>query len=192
MINDDQLEQQCLIRANHRRLACHYAVLRFAPHPETEEFVNVGVVMSCPALGYLDFKHADPLRHERVARFFPDLTPRVYSAAMQAWAESVKSYRSVPATPTIGTSDDLQQRRDQFALLVRPRESILYYSSVRVILTSHPTTTLAQVFSAYVERPVIAIDGAAAGREDNGEVVTGSDRVPKVSSTLTRQVRTHE
>lgn len=31
-----------------------YAVIRVVPRVEREEFVNVGVIVSCPALGFLD------------------------------------------------------------------------------------------------------------------------------------------
>ena len=41
------------------RLACHYSVVRFCPYPETDEFVNVGVMLACPAIGFLDGLRAD-------------------------------------------------------------------------------------------------------------------------------------
>ncbi len=31
------------------KVACNYAIIRFLPYPETEEFVNVGVVLACPS-----------------------------------------------------------------------------------------------------------------------------------------------
>lgn len=149
-----------------KSLACNYSVLRFAPYPETDEFVNVGVVLACPALGYLDFRLADPLQHERVALFFPELDTAVYSSAMRAWAEALNAHRSTPSTPQTGTEDALQRRRELFTTLVRPRESILYYSGVRVILGDNPATTLEQVFTAFVERHMKAriAPGASAGR----------------------------
>jgi len=29
------------------QLVCNFSVVRFLPYPETDEFVNVGVVMAC-------------------------------------------------------------------------------------------------------------------------------------------------
>ena len=34
----------------------NYHVVRFLPYPETGEFVNVGVILFCPQLGFFDFK----------------------------------------------------------------------------------------------------------------------------------------
>ena len=39
-----------------KRFACHYAIIRFLPYPETQEFANVGVVLACPESGYFGFK----------------------------------------------------------------------------------------------------------------------------------------
>lgn len=133
-------------------LACHYSVVRFAPYPETDEFVNVGVVLACPATGYLDFKRADLRRRGRVGKFFPELDANIYSAAMHAWVDSLKAYRNVPANGQILNDCDRQEQRKLFKVLVRPRESILYYSEARVILSDDPTATLDEVFGAYVER----------------------------------------
>lgn len=133
-------------------LACHYSVVRFAPYPETDEFVNVGVVLACPSLGYLDFKRADLRRRGRVGRFFPELDANIYSAAMHAWVDSLKGFRHVPETAQTLTDFDCQRQRELFKALVRPRESILFYSEPRVILSTDPVATLDEIFGAYVER----------------------------------------
>lgn len=133
-------------------LACHYSVLRFAPYPETDEFVNVGIVLACPAIGYLDFKRADLRRRGRVGKFFPELDANIYSAAMHAWEDSLKAVRRVPTDGQTLNDCDRQSQRELFKTLVRPRESILFYSEPRVILSSDPAATLDEVFGAYVER----------------------------------------
>ena len=135
-----------------KQLACHYSVVRFAPYPETDEFVNVGVVLACPAIGYLDYKRADLRRRGRVGRFFPELDANIYSAAMHAWVDSLKSYRTVPIDGQTLNDCDWQRQRELFKTLVRPRESILFYSEPRVILSDDPAATLDEVFGAYVER----------------------------------------
>jgi len=135
-----------------KQLACHYSVVRFAPYPETDEFVNVGVVLACPALGYFDFKRADLRRRGRVGRFFPELDANIYSAAMHAWVDSLKDHRSVPVDGQTLNDCDRQRMRDVFKTMVRPRESILFYSEPRVILSDNPAATLDEIFGAYVER----------------------------------------
>ncbi|EIP98091.1 Protein of unknown function (DUF3037) [Opitutaceae bacterium TAV1] len=135
-----------------KQLACHYSVVRFCPYPETDEFVNVGVVLACPAIGYLDFKRASLRRRGRVGRFFPELDADIYSAAMHAWADSLKDYRNVPTDGQTLNDCDRQRQREVFKTIVRPRESILFYGEPRVILSGDPAATLDEVFGAYVER----------------------------------------
>ena len=135
-----------------KHYACHYSVVRFAPYPETDEFVNVGVVLACPAIGYLDFKRADLRRRARVRRFFPELDSNIYSASMHAWVDSLSPYQNVPTDGQILNDCDRQRQRDQFKVIVRPRESILFYSDPRVILSKNPATTLDEVFGSSVER----------------------------------------
>ncbi len=135
-----------------KQLACHYCVVRFSPYPETDEFVNVGVVLACPITGYLDFKRADLRRRGRVGRFFPELEANTYSAALHAWDDSLKHWRRAPVVDQILTESDQRRQREIFKTIVRPRESILFYSETRVILSSNPATTLDEVFGIYVER----------------------------------------
>jgi hypothetical protein len=135
-----------------KQLACHYAVVRFAPYPETDEFVNVGVVLACPALAYFDFKRADLRRRGRVGRFFPELDRNIYSAALNAWEDSLKTHQRIPTDRQIVNDCDRDAQRELFKAIVRPRESIVYYSEPRVILSDNPSVTLDDIFGAYVER----------------------------------------
>jgi hypothetical protein len=71
---------------------------------------------------------------------------------MLVWEDSLKSFRHVPETPQTVSDFDRQQQRERFKALVRPRESILFYSEPRVILSADPVATLDEIFGAYVER----------------------------------------
>jgi hypothetical protein len=135
-----------------KRLACHYSVLRFCPYPETDEFVNVGVLLACPALGYLDGIRADLRRRGRVNRFFPELNPEVYKAVVHTWEALIAQQRRQPKDGQMLADFDQKQLRDVFLALARPRESILYYSEPRVILSEDPMATLKDLFASYVER----------------------------------------
>jgi hypothetical protein len=135
-----------------KRLACHYSVVRFCPYPETDEFVNVGVVLACPALGYFDGVRADLRRRGRVNHFFPELNPEVYTAVVHAWDDLVIQQRRLPKDGQMLADFDQKQVRDVFLALTRPRESILYYSEPRVILSEDPAATLKGLVAAYVER----------------------------------------
>lgn len=135
-----------------KQLTCHYSVVRFRPYPETDEFVNVGVVLACPAIGYLDFKRANLRRRGRVGRFFPELDANIYSAAMNAWVDSLKDYKNLPSDGQTLNDCDRQRQREIFKGIVRPRESIIFFSDPRVILSNDPAVTLDEIFGSYVER----------------------------------------
>ena len=40
------------------KYACLYSIVRFAPFAETEEFANVGIVLSAPAIKCMEYKLA--------------------------------------------------------------------------------------------------------------------------------------
>ena len=152
--------------------ACHYAIIRFCPYPETDEFVNVGVVLSCPELGFFDFKQARR-QLARVDDFFPALPPRVYDDALgnlRATLEQLRKNAPVPAggEPRAQASQVATQQRDAFLALVRPRETILHFSEPRVIMSMNPAATLGTLFGAYVERPRMA--GGSAEKFGTPEV----------------------
>ena len=47
-----------------------YAVIRYVPRPEREEFLNVGVILYCSSKNFLQMKFA--LNKERIRGFYPD------------------------------------------------------------------------------------------------------------------------
>jgi hypothetical protein len=132
-------------------LACYYSILRFCPYPETDEFINVGVALSCPALGYLDFKRTRR-RLARVNDFFPELDPKIFSAAVQCQEDAMAPHRSVKLSTQLHADFARSRMRDDFFRIVRPRETILFFSEPRVILSSDPAQTLKALFESYVER----------------------------------------
>ncbi len=54
------------------RFICNFAVVRFLPYPETEEFVNIGVVLACPQTGLFDYT-LEKRRRDRITHFFPEM-----------------------------------------------------------------------------------------------------------------------
>lgn len=135
-----------------KRLACHYSVVRFCPYPETGEFVNVGVLLACPALGFLDGMRANLRRRGRVNRFFPELNPEVYKTVVHVWDDVLAQQKRLPTGGQMLADFDQKQAREHFLTLTRPRESILYYSAPRVILSDDPAVTLKELFASYVDR----------------------------------------
>lgn len=132
------------------RLACQYAVARFLPYAETGEFANVGIVLACPATGFLGTQLMPAKKTGRIAAFFEPLDKNVYRVALEylrkelARVELMLRERVDTRTPAA-----VQQ---MFGSLTRPQESILRFSDTRVILTDDPAEELERIFARLVER----------------------------------------
>ena len=50
---------------------CNYSTIRFQPYRETGEFVNIGVLLSCPQVGFFKYR-VDKVHHGRISKFFPE------------------------------------------------------------------------------------------------------------------------
>ncbi|CAG9166164.1 hypothetical protein LMG23994_00916 [Cupriavidus pinatubonensis] len=128
------------------KYACQYAIVRFMPYVETEEFANVGVVLACPKTGYFDFKLLPRVR--RITAFFEELDASVYRTAREALRAELNRIKQLFAhatgSITLGTR--------LFEELVRPRESMIRFADVRVILTGNPSDELDRVYDHVVGR----------------------------------------
>jgi len=136
------------------RLACNYAVIRFLPYVESGEFVNVGVVLSCPRTGYFDFR-LERRKFRRISNFFPELKPEAFRRALASFAEEMERVREQVGVygetrPQLPLNRDLSGRF--FAEIVRPRENIFRCSEARTALAEAPAILLDALFERYVER----------------------------------------
>lgn len=125
---------------------CDYAVLRFLPHPDRGECVNVGVVVNCLQPRFLEFK-----TETRIPAWlndvFPDWTREKYEgtqAAMSTELERVKKLVSEARDPMTG--------RRSFRELVRPRESVFRFGEIRTISSADPGRVTDELFERYVMR----------------------------------------
>lgn len=128
------------------KYACNYAVLKFLPYPETDEFVNLGVVVHCPALGLFDMR-IEPRKHRRVTDFFPELNRENFRAAREAIINEVTRIKTM-----CGRAKDLELGRRAFLELVRHRETIFRFGEIRTILTDNPANLVELLFARHVNR----------------------------------------
>ena len=128
------------------KFACNYAVLQFLPYPETREFVNIGVAVHCPALGFFDMC-IENRKVARVTDFFPELDRDTYKAARDAVEREMKRVRN---TMVHGRNADKGQKL--FHELVRARETIFRFGEARTILTDDLPHLAKALFAQYVER----------------------------------------
>ncbi|MFV0462929.1 MAG: DUF3037 domain-containing protein [Nostocoides sp.] len=122
-------------------LPYQYVVLRFVPRIDRAEFVNVGVVLHCDEVHYLDA--ACHVREEAVEA----LAPGADLAALRAALETVGAVcrgevgRGQPELPTAGR---------RFGWLAAARNTSVQPSPVHGGLTTAPGVTLLELLDRYV------------------------------------------
>jgi len=128
-----------------------YAIIRVVPKVEREEFVNVGVIVSCPARGFLEARIE--LDESRLMAIDPTLD-----------VETIRAH--LASIPTIcaggepaGPIGQLSQR-ERFRWLVAPRSTIIQTSSVHTGCCKDPTAVLERLLDTMV-RPARAESPAA-------------------------------
>ena len=118
-----------------------YAVLRVVPNAERGEFLNVGVVMHCPALTFLGVRvHLD---EERLGALWPGQDLTAVRQHVEAFA------RVCAAEPKAGPIARLS-RRERFHWMVAPRSTVIQVSPVHTGLCDDPHETLEELFRRLV------------------------------------------
>ena len=132
-----------------KKYACQYAIVRFLPYLETGEFANVGIVMLCPDAGFFEFKLLARVR--RITAFFEELDSGIYRRAANDFKQELKRIRDWLAQQPDRTMD-VELARHLFGELTRPREAMIRFDNVRVVLADDPAQQLDELFGHYVER----------------------------------------
>jgi hypothetical protein len=147
----------------HDHCTYDYAIIRVVPKVEREEFLNVGVIVSCPARGFLQ------------ARIELD-EQRLMALDSTLDVESIRAHlATIPAIcrggEQAGPIGQLSQR-ERFHWLVAPRSTIIQTSPVHSGYCKDPTAVLEHLLDTMV-RPSRAESPAAptglAGTSEHGE-----------------------
>ncbi len=157
--------------------AARYAIIRFLPYAETEEFANVGVVMFAPTARYFDFRLSNKWR--RLGAFFDTLDRRVFAEGVRAFQDELIRTRDRVGKLSGGGGLGQYSANSIFEDLIRPREGLFRFSAVRAVMTDELEARLATLFDHYVlhdfatsEYQEVLIDRAVRGvlrREGLGE-----------------------
>ena len=150
-----------------KEFVCNYAAVRFLPYPETGEFVNVGVVVYCPEIGYFDFRMKGG-RNGRIHQFFPELNGKIWQAAIEAFRAHLTKFQHGSEFRAHGvpqTAEQAQRGVAAFQHLVRRRESLLHFAEPSVILAAEPERALDELFHQLVEHKL-------AQRKNSGKTQT--------------------
>jgi len=136
-----------------RKYACRYAIVKFLPYPETGEFANVGVVLTCPETGYFDFRLLEK-EYRRITHFFEEMDARVYKQAIHGFAGELNRLR-FDLKEAGKNFTNPEEVRKLFDKLVHPRETILRFDFPRAILADEPEVTIEELFNHYVHREFV-------------------------------------
>lgn len=128
--------------------AARYSIIRFLPFAETEEFANVGVIMFAPTERYFDFRLSKKWR--RIGTFFAPLERRIFGEGMRAFEEELIRTREQARVLIEGGAGTTAAQR-LFDDMVRTREALFRFSTVRAVMTEAPAAKLNQLFEDYVE-----------------------------------------
>jgi Protein of unknown function (DUF3037) len=127
-----------------------YAIIRVVPRVEREEFVNVGVIVSCPAKQFLDARIE--LDEKRLMALDPTLD-----------IESIRAHlETIPAICAggdgAGPIGQLSQR-ERFHWLVAPRSTIIQTSPVHTGCCRNPAEVLEHLLNTMVRPPLKKDEG---------------------------------
>lgn len=123
--------------------ACIYCIVRFVPFAETEEFANVGIVLSAPATRRMEYRLASKTQ-ERVNHFF-GCAP-VFAKALEMAKHELDAVRTMTANA------QEEQIVSHFHFLTEPKESLIRFSAMRSILVDDFDVTLTELFAHYITR----------------------------------------
>ncbi|NLD70136.1 MAG: DUF3037 domain-containing protein [Limnobacter sp.] len=121
-----------------------YAVVRVVPRVEREEFINAGIVLSCPALRFLEARIE--LYEARLLALDPGVD-------LELVRRHLASFPAICAgTPDSGPIGQLPQRA-RFHWLTARRSSIIQTSPVHTGRCIDPTATIERLMARMV-RPI--------------------------------------
>ena len=119
-----------------------YAVIRVVPKVDREEFINAGVILSCPELSFLEARIK--LNEGRLLALDPEVD-----------LDMVRKH--LATIPTIcrggdgaGTIGQLPQRQ-RFHWLVAPRSTVIQTSPVHTGRSADPTAALERLVESMVD-----------------------------------------
>jgi hypothetical protein len=121
-----------------------YAVVRIVPRVDRGEFLNAGVILFCPTLGFLESRIE--LDHARLKT----LAPAIDTSVVESYLDSIPTICAGGGEP--GSIGNLPQRA-RFHWLVAPRSTVIQTSDVHSGVHEDPKTALAGLFEKLVRLP---------------------------------------
>lgn len=119
-----------------------YSIVQFIPYPDREESVNMGLVCYCRKTKKFAFKLLSTRKQGRVNQFFKTLPKDLFKQSLTLVNKELNRL-------------DFMQHKEVlpeavFLELVRPRDSLVGYTDIRVLMADHFEQTLNQLFDDLV------------------------------------------
>ena len=121
-----------------------YAIIRVVPRVERGEMINVGVILSCPDVDFLDARVELDEARVRV------LDPTLDVTGLRAHLETIPAI--CRGGPDAGPIGELAQR-SRFHWLVSPRSTMIQISPVHTGRTADPSAALQHLLATMVRLP---------------------------------------
>jgi len=118
-----------------------YAIIRIVPRVEREEFFNVGVVLFCKKLDFLEVKYVLP---EEKIRLFCEMLQ------MEELKEYLSSFENICKGTADGGPIALLDKASRFRWLTATRSTVLQTSKVHPGLCDNPEQALQRLFDQLV------------------------------------------
>lgn len=136
------------------KVACQYAIVRFAPFVETGEFANVGIIMMEPKQRFFSFE-LELKRYGRITHFFEDVDAKLYKKTLYNLKDELERVTDVLKVHCFDKrlrTNDIDFANGLFSETVKARETIVRFGKTRTVLTDDPEKKLKELFAFYVER----------------------------------------
>lgn len=121
-----------------------YAIVRFMPFAETEEFANIGIVAWTPNSNWYGYKLV-PDVFPRINHFFDDLDGALFKHAHRYINEELARVAEFAST-------NPNQLDSIVTEVTRPREGVMIFGAHGAILTEQPSDTLNQLYQTFIGR----------------------------------------
>jgi Protein of unknown function (DUF3037) len=118
-----------------------YAVVRVVPRVEREEFINAGVIVSCPELDFLEARIE--LDERRLLVLAPDID-------LESLRANLASIPTICAGGPQGGPIGRLSPRERFHWLVAPRSTMIQMSSVHTGRSRDPAQALEHLLQTMV------------------------------------------
>ncbi|GAB6071028.1 hypothetical protein JCM30760_21250 [Thiomicrorhabdus hydrogeniphila] len=119
-----------------------YSIIQFMPYPDREEAVNMGVVCFCRKTKKFAFKLLSARKQGRVNQFFKTLPKDLFKHSIELVNKELNRLILMQQKTKLPES--------VFQELIRPRDSLVRYIDVRVLMADNFAQTLNELFNDLV------------------------------------------